>query len=84
VTLALLHPCARCVIPTRDPDDLSRWPELLRWLHRRRRSLFGVNAQVVTGGRVRVGDPVTVTERAVPPAPRPAADWDVAPRGGLG
>jgi MOSC domain-containing protein len=84
VTLDLLHPCARCVIPTRHPDDLSRWPELLRWLHRRRGGLFGVNARVVTPGRVRVGGPVTVTEAAVPTAPRPSTDWDVAPRGGLG
>jgi uncharacterized protein len=84
VTLELLHPCARCAIPTRDPDDLSRWPELLRWLHRRRGALFGVNARVLAAGRVRVGDPVTVTEPAVPLAPRPATDWDVAPRGGLG
>jgi uncharacterized protein YcbX len=81
VTLALLHPCLRCVIPTRDPDDLSRWPELLRWLHRRRDALFGVNARVVAGGRVRVGDRVTVTEPAVPSPPRPGTDWDIAPRG---
>jgi uncharacterized protein YcbX len=81
VTLALAHPCGRCVIPTRDPDDLSRWPELLRWLHRRRGALFGVNATVVTGGRVRVGDRVTVTEPAVPAEPRPSTGWDVAPRG---
>jgi uncharacterized protein len=82
VTLALAHPCARCVIPTRDPDDLSRWPELLRWLHRRHQGLFGINARVVTGGRVRVGDPVTVTEPATPSPPRPATDWDAAPRAG--
>jgi uncharacterized protein len=81
VTLALLHPCIRCVIPTRDPDDLSRWPELLRWLHRRRNALFGVNARVVTGERVRVGDRVTLTEPAVPSSPRPSTNWDIAPRG---
>jgi len=84
VTLDLLNPCARCVIPTRDPDDLSRWPELLRWLHRRNGGLFGVNARVVTAGRVRAGDPVAVTEPLLPAAPRPSTDWDVAPRGGLG
>ena len=84
VTLDLLNPCARCVIPTRDPDDLSRWPELLRWLHRRNGGLFGVNARVVTAGRVRAGDPVAVTEPPLPAAPRPSTDWDVAPRGGLG
>ncbi|HEV2922174.1 MAG TPA: MOSC N-terminal beta barrel domain-containing protein, partial [Actinomycetota bacterium] len=84
VTLALAHPCARCVIPTRDPDDLSRWPELLRWLHRGRGGLFGVNARVVAAGRVRVGDRATVSEPLVPAPPRPSTDWDVAPRGGLG
>jgi uncharacterized protein YcbX len=69
------------VIPTRDPDDLSRWPELLRWLHRHRRALFGVNATVVGGGVVRVGDRVAVEEPAELAEPRPASDWDVAPRG---
>jgi uncharacterized protein YcbX len=81
VTLELLHPCARCVIPTRDPDDQSRWPELLRWLRRANGALFGSNARVVTAGRVRVGDPVSVTEPPVPATPRPATGWDVAPRG---
>jgi uncharacterized protein len=80
ITLALLNPCVRCVIPTRDPDDLSRWPELLRWLHRRRGALFGVNAWVVTAGRVRVGDRAAVTEPATPSPPRPSTEWDVAPR----
>jgi uncharacterized protein YcbX len=84
VTLDLLKPCARCVIPTRDPDDLSRWPELLRWLHRRNGALFGVNARVVAAGRVRAGDPVAVTEPLVPADPRPSTDWDVSPRGGSG
>jgi MOSC domain-containing protein len=58
VELALLHPCARCVIPTRDPDGPGRWPELLRWLHRRRAGLFGINARVLVAGTVRVGDRV--------------------------
>jgi uncharacterized protein len=84
VTLALANPCIRCVIPTRDPGDLSRWPELLRWLHRHHGALFGVNATVVAGGRVRVGDRVTVATPVVPAEPRPSTEWDVAPRGGLG
>ncbi len=82
VTLELLNPCIRCVIPTRDPDDLSRWPELLRWLRRANGALFGSNARVVTAGRVRVGDRVTVTGPPVPATPRPATEWDVGPRGG--
>jgi uncharacterized protein YcbX len=61
VTLHLLHPCARCVIPTRDPDgDGSRWPALLRHLHRARAGLFGINARVLHPGRVAVGDSVAV------------------------
>jgi hypothetical protein len=72
------------VIPTRDPDDLSRWPELLRWLHRRGRGLFGVNARVVAGGRMRGGDRAGVTEPATPSPPRPSAGWDAAPRAAPG
>jgi uncharacterized protein len=60
VTLALLHPCARCVIPTRNPDDQGRWPELLRFLHRARAGLFGINARVLAPGRLAVGDQARV------------------------
>ena len=61
VTLALLHPCPRCVVPTRHPDRDERWPELLRHLHRARGGLFGINARVVRGGRVAVGDRALLT-----------------------
>jgi uncharacterized protein len=67
VTLDLLHPCERCVIPTRDPDDQARWPELLRHLHRARAGLFGINARVVVPGRVALGDRATVTGPAAGP-----------------
>lgn len=68
VTLDLLHPCARCVIPTRDPDGVdSRWPALLRHLHRARAGLFGVNARVAVPGRVALGDRATVTGPAAVP-----------------
>ena len=61
VTLRLLHPCERCVIPTRDPDDgAARRPELLKWLAAHRSTLFGINAEVVTPGVVRRGEAVTV------------------------
>lgn len=56
--LELLHPCARCVIPTRDPDTARKDPELLRWLTRERDGLFGINARAVGAGRVAVGDDV--------------------------
>jgi uncharacterized protein len=57
VELVLLHPCPRCVIPTRDPDaSVERWPELLRWLTAEHDGLFGINARVERPGRVAVGD----------------------------
>jgi uncharacterized protein YcbX len=56
--LALLHPCVRCVIPTRDPQTAAKKPELLRWLHAERGELFGINARPLVHGRIAVGDQV--------------------------
>jgi uncharacterized protein YcbX len=60
VTLDLLHPCARCVIPTRDPDTTEKDPTILKWLTRHREGLFGINARMRGdgSGRIAVGDPV--------------------------
>jgi uncharacterized protein YcbX len=58
--LELLHPCERCVIPTRDPDTREKWPELLRHLARAHDTLFGINARAVRPATVRVGDAVAV------------------------
>jgi uncharacterized protein YcbX len=58
--LDLLHPCARCVIPTRDPDTGEKYADLLRWLTRERAGLFGINARATGAGRIAVGDPVTL------------------------
>ncbi len=58
--LALLHPCERCVIPTRDPDSGARDAEILRWLARERRTLFGINARPLGPSLIREGDAVTV------------------------
>jgi len=58
--LELLHPCERCVIPTRDPDTTAKDAEILRWLTRERGGLFGINARAAGPGRVAVGDPVTL------------------------
>lgn len=60
VELRLLHPCVRCVIPTRDPDTTEKHAEVLRWLTREHGGLFGINARVVRGGVLRAGDPVTL------------------------
>jgi len=59
-TFRLLHPCERCVIPTRDPDTAQKFPELLRWLTRERRMLFGMNARPLHAATIAVGDPVSV------------------------
>ncbi|MDX6714835.1 MAG: uncharacterized protein QOH30_1393 [Baekduia sp.] len=56
--LQLLHPCVRCVIPTRDPDTTVKDAEILRWLTREHGGLFGINARMRSTGRVAVGDAV--------------------------
>lgn len=58
--LDLLHPCARCVIVTRDPDTQEAWPQLLRHLHRAHDSVFGINARPRGAATVSVGDSVEV------------------------
>jgi uncharacterized protein YcbX len=58
VRLRLLHPCVRCAIPTRDPDTQEKWAGLLKHLTVRHERVFGINARVITGGRVAVGEPV--------------------------
>jgi uncharacterized protein YcbX len=69
---SLLHACERCVIPTRDPRDAGRFPELLRWLARERGCLFGINARATGPGRIAEGDPVTIRYDATRRRPRPA------------
>lgn len=58
--LRLLHPCARCVIPTRDPHTAEKWPELLRWLTAERGMLFGINARPTGHATIAVGDEVSL------------------------
>ena len=60
VALDLLHPCPRCVIPTRDPDTQEKRGEILAWLSRERDTLFGINTRVRGTGTLRVGDTVLV------------------------
>jgi hypothetical protein len=64
VRLKLLHPCERCAIPTRDPDTQVKWADLLRHLTAAHDQVFGINARVVTGGRVAAGEAV----RVLPPS----------------
>ena len=58
--LELLHPCARCVIPTRDPATAEKMPELLKHLTAEHGMLFGINARAAGPATIRVGDPVAL------------------------
>jgi uncharacterized protein YcbX len=58
--LELLHPCERCVIPTRDPHTAEKRPELLRYLNAERATLFGINARPAGPARIAIGDPVSL------------------------
>ena len=60
VVLRLLHPCERCVIPSRDPETAAKWPGLIRHLARAHGNLFGLNARVEVPGRIRAGEQVSV------------------------
>jgi uncharacterized protein len=70
VRLRLLHPCERCAIPTRHPDTQVKWPGLLRYLHDAHEQNFGINARVITGGRIEAGEAVEL----VPASGLPASD----------
>ena len=65
VVLRLLHPCARCVIPTRDPDTQEKLPQLLRHLDAQHATLFGINARVLRAGRIAAGETVATDPAGV-------------------
>jgi len=58
VELALEHLCERCVITTIDPDTLEQDPGVLRTINERFGKRFAINAGVLHGGRIALGDPV--------------------------
>jgi uncharacterized protein len=60
VRLRLLHPCERCAIPTRHPDTQVKWPGLLKHLATTHEQNFGINARVLTGGRLEAGETVEI------------------------
>jgi MOSC domain-containing protein len=68
VRLRLLDPCERCAIPTRDPDTQVKWPGLLRYLHQAHEQNFGINARVITGGRIAAGEAVDLIPASGLPA----------------
>lgn len=51
----------RCPMTTVDPDTLERDPEVLRDIGRRFGGRLALNAEVVRGGEIRVGDRVTLS-----------------------
>ena len=50
----------RCPMTTVDPDTLERDPDVLRDIGRRFGGRLALNAEVVRGGEIRVGDAVTL------------------------
>ncbi len=59
-TFELLHPCVRCVIPTRHPDTQEKAADILKHLTREHGGLFGMNARASGPARIAVGDEVSV------------------------
>ncbi len=59
-TFDLLHPCVRCVIPTRDPNTQEKDAGLLRHLMREHGGMFGMNARARRPARIGIGDPVRI------------------------
>ncbi|RTQ45234.1 MOSC domain-containing protein [Hymenobacter gummosus] len=59
-----IRPCARCVLTTTDQQTAQRGPEPLRTLARYRTAgnkvMFGMNVVGPAGGRLRLGDALTV------------------------
>jgi uncharacterized protein YcbX len=55
---------SRCPMTTVDPDTLHRDPEVLRDIGRRFKGHLALDADVVRGGRISVGDPVTLVRVA--------------------
>jgi uncharacterized protein YcbX len=63
VRLDSLRP--RCPMTTVDPETLERDPEVLRDIGRRFGGRLALNAEVIRGGSIRVGDTVELVSHAV-------------------
>jgi hypothetical protein len=60
VRLSITGPCSRCVMTTLPQGDLPKDTGVLRTAAQHNRANVGVYASVVQGGRVRLGDSVTL------------------------
>jgi uncharacterized protein YcbX len=56
----------RCPMTTVDPDTLDRDPEVLRDIGRRFGGRLALNAEVVRGGTIGIGDPVRLRTLSLP------------------
>jgi uncharacterized protein YcbX len=61
VRLHITGPCGRCVMTTLPQGDLPKDSGILRTAARHNEARVGVYADVLAGGTIRRGDPVTVT-----------------------
>jgi uncharacterized protein len=70
--LEVVEPCERCVVPTRDPRTLSKWPQLMRLLAAEHDTNFGLIARPLGRAAVRAGDAVELlSPRPAPPTAGP-------------
>jgi uncharacterized protein len=60
VRLAITGPCGRCVMTTLSQGDLPKDPGILRTAAQNNQANVGVYADVVAGGTIRRGDPVSI------------------------
>jgi uncharacterized protein YcbX len=60
VRLRITGPCPRCVMTTLPQGDLPRDPGILRAAAQHNQANVGVYADVIAGGAIRRGDPVTL------------------------
>jgi uncharacterized protein YcbX len=71
VTIRLDSLRGRCPMTTVDPDTLDRDPEVLKDIGRRFGGKLALNAEVLRGGRLAVGDPVTLRQPRTIATPLP-------------
>jgi uncharacterized protein len=60
VRLRVTGPCPRCVMITLPQGDLPKDPGILRSAAQHNQANVGVYADVIAGGTIRRGDPVTI------------------------